>query len=98
MIKFQNCHIYPSEIEDLAMKHPGVKEIGVYGIPDPNVQELVAAVVVKVEGVHLSENDLLSFVNSRLEDFKHIRGGIRFVKSIPRNPQGKIVKSKLNNV
>ena len=98
LIKYQNCHIYPSEIEDVALQHSEIKDIGIFGIPDPYVQELVAAVVVKAPGSHLSENDVLSFVNGNLEDFKHIRGGVKFAASIPRNTQGKIVRSQLKNL
>ena len=81
--------------QDVAMQHPEIEEIGVYGIPDENVQELVSAVVVKKEASKLTERDVVTFVNEKLEDFKHFRGIVKFVKSIPRNPQGKVVRSKL---
>ena len=77
------------------MQHPDIKEIGVYGFPDEKVQELVSAVVVKKEHSQLTDQDVLTFVNSRLENFKHIKGGAIFVKSIPRNPQGKIIRAQL---
>ena len=95
LIKYQNCHISPIEIEDVAMQHSDIIDIGVYGFPDDKVQELVSAVVVKKEDSQLTEKDVLMFVNSRLENFKHIRGGVIFVKSIPRNPQGKIIRAQL---
>ena len=77
------------------MQHPEVQDIGVYGISDEKVQELVAAVVVKHEGSELTEKNAIDFINARLDDFKHLRGGIRFVRAIPRNPQGKIIRMKL---
>jgi len=68
----------------------------VFGLPDPKVQELVTAVVVKREGSSLKEEELIGFVNDRLNDEnKKIRGGLKFVDSIPRNPQGKILKAQL---
>ncbi len=61
-----------------------------FGLPDPKVQELVTAVVVKREGSSLKEEELIGFVNDRLNDeYKKIRDGLKFVDSIPRNPQGK---------
>ncbi len=67
-----------------------------FGLPDPKVQELVTAVVVKREGSSLKEEELIGFVNDRLNDeYKKIRGGLKFVDSIPRNPQGKILKAQL---
>ena len=98
LIKYQNCHISPTEIEDVAMQHPDIEDIGVYGIPDEKVQELVSAVVVKNEASALTELAVLDFVNTRLEKFKHLRGGVRFVKSIPRNPQGKVIRTQLMNL
>ncbi len=80
------------------IKHPDVVEVGVYGIPDPTVQERVAAVVVKKPGSKLTEKELLNFSNSRLEDVKHVRGGIKFIDTIPRNPQGKILRAKLTTL
>ena len=65
LIKYQNCHISPIEIEDVAMQHSDIIDIGVYGFPDDKVQELVSAVVVKKEDSQLTEKDVLIFVNSR---------------------------------
>ena len=65
-------------------------------MPDPKVQELVTAVVVKKSDSNLTEDELTEFVNSRLkDDYKKIRGGLKFVQNIPRNPQGKIIKGEL---
>ena len=64
-------------------------------MPDPKVQELVTAVVVKCVGSSLKEDELIGFVNDRLDEYKKIRGGLKFVDSIPRNPQGKILKAQL---
>ena len=64
-------------------------------MPDPKVQELVTAVAVKREGSSLKEEELIRFVNDRLHEYKKIRGGLKFVDSIPRNPQGKILKAQL---
>ena len=77
------------------MQHSDIIDIGVYGFPDEKVQELVSAVVVKKEHSELSEQDVLIFVNSKLDNFKHLRGGVKFVNSIPRNPQGKIIRAQL---
>lgn len=98
LIKYQNCHIHPIEIEDVGLKHPEIDDIGVYGVPDPKVQELVSAVVVPKKNSVLTENEVADYINKQLEDFKHIRGPIKFVETIPRNPQGKILRSNLFNL
>jgi len=38
LIKYQGNHLYPKELEMIIQKHPGVAEVVVFGIPDPDVQ------------------------------------------------------------
>lgn len=59
------------------------------------VQELVSALVVKKKGSSLNEEDLVAFVSSKVEDYKRLRGGVKFVDKLPRNPQGKILRREL---
>ena len=40
-------HLYPMELENIIKKHPGVAQVAVFGLPEPKVQELVTAIVVK---------------------------------------------------
>ena len=49
-MQFENKHVFPVEMEDLIVKHPSVAEVGVFGKPDPLVQELITAVVVLKPG------------------------------------------------
>ncbi len=97
LIKYKNCHLYPKELEDIIMRHPGVFEAGVFGKPDPMFQELVSAAVVRRPGSNVTEQELLDFVNRQedLDDAKKIRGGIIFVASLPKNAMGKIQRRKL---
>ncbi len=46
----------------------------------------------------MSEKELIEFVNSNVDEYRKIRGGVKFVTSIPRNPQGKILKAELGNL
>lgn len=95
LIKYNNIHVYPSSIEDILYQHEDVIEAGVFGRPDPRVQELVTAVVVKQPSSKITEQELIDYVNEKLDEYKKIRGGLKFVESIPRNPQGKILKPQL---
>jgi acyl-CoA synthetase (AMP-forming)/AMP-acid ligase II len=38
LIKYQGNHLYPKELEMIIQKHPGVVEVVVFGLPDPDVQ------------------------------------------------------------
>ena len=46
LIKYKNNHVAPTEIEDILQKHEAVQECLVFGKKDPQVQELISAVVI----------------------------------------------------
>ena len=101
LIKYQNCHISPKEIEEVALTHSGVADVGIYGRPDPIVQELVCAAIVKSpEGAKLTEDQVANYINERVDSFKQVRGGVKFVDSLEnfRNPQGKLIRAKLQSL
>ena len=85
--------MYPLEIETVICKHPNVLEAAVFGRPEPTVQELVTAAVVKTGNV--SEQDIIDLVASEVDDAKKLRGGVIFVDNLPKNPVGKIQRRKL---
>ena len=45
----------------------------------------------------MSEEELIEFVNSKVNDFKKIRGGIIFRDAIPRNTVGKLMRKKMRD-
>ena len=55
LIKYNNMHVAPMEIENLLQKHEAVIDCVVYGTKDPNVQELISAVVVKNPKITVSK-------------------------------------------
>jgi len=95
LIKYKNFHLYPNELEELLMAHEGVEDAAVFGKPEPTVQELVTACVVKKEGAEVAANDLQMLVDEKVDEHKKLRGGVHFVEKIPRNPQGKILRKNL---
>lgn len=95
LIKYKNNHLYPNEIEELILNHPEVKDVAVFGKPEPSVQELVTALVVRKEGSVISSDEIMKIVEEKVDDHKKLRGGIYFAEKIPRNPQGKILRGKL---
>ena len=96
LIKYKNYHLYPLELENIICKHPKVLEAGVFGRPDPTVQELVtAAVVLASDSNDVSEQEIIDMVNKNVADSKKLRGGVIFVDKLPKNPVGKIQRRKL---
>ena len=95
LIKYKNFHLYPNELEEILMGHDAVEDAAVFGKPEASVQELVTALVVKKREAEVEKKELQDLVSQQVDDHKQLRGGIYFVPKIPRNPQGKILRSKL---
>jgi fatty-acyl-CoA synthase len=87
-------NVYPAEIENVLFSHPAVAEAAVIGVTDPRWQEVGRAIVVRVEGADVDEEDLLGFCGERLARFK-IPKSVVFVDALPRNPAGKVLKTEL---
>ena len=98
LIKYKNCHLYPLEIENVISQHPNVIESGVFGKPDDEVQELVSAAVVKVPGSKVTEKEIIELVNGQVDDAKKLRGGVIFVKELPKSVTGKTQRRKLREM
>jgi acyl-coenzyme A synthetase/AMP-(fatty) acid ligase len=61
-------------------------------------QEYVSAAVVLAPHSNLTSEDVCKFVEARVDDYKRLRGGVFFLGSLPRNPQGKIQRNKLREI
>lgn len=85
-------NIYPAEIENVLMKHPGVADAAVIGIPSEVWGESPYAVVVP-RG-ELDIDDLLAFARKHLAKYK-LPVGVELRPALPRNPTGKLLKREL---
>ncbi|XP_044760951.1 bacitracin synthase 3-like [Coccinella septempunctata] len=95
LIKYKAYQVPPAELEALLLTHPAVSDAAVIGLPDENAGELPFAFVVTKENESVSAEELKEFVASKVSPQKKLRGGVRFVKEIPRNPSGKILRRVL---
>ncbi len=87
-------NIFPSEVEDVLTRHPGVAEVAVIGVPDEQFGQRLKAYVVPANGAAVSEDALKQLVRSSLALFKVPRE-IEFVAELPYNEAGKVVKVEL---
>jgi acyl-CoA synthetase (AMP-forming)/AMP-acid ligase II len=89
-------NIYPVEVEEVLQGHPKVHDVGVVGLPDQRLGEIVTAVIDLEPDVPKSsdiEKEILLFCEKNLPRYKRPRR-IIFDK-VPRNPTGKIEKTKM---
>jgi long-chain acyl-CoA synthetase len=94
MIISGGVNIYPIEIEACLLKLDGVADCAVFGIPDDEYGESIAAAIKLDERATLSADDIRSHVRNHLAGFK-VPKVITFHDSLPREDSGKMFKRKL---
>jgi acyl-CoA synthetase (AMP-forming)/AMP-acid ligase II len=87
-------NVYSREVEDVLYRHPAIDEVAVVGIPDPVWVERVHAVVALKAGTVAEEDDIIAFCKAHLASYKAPKS-LEFVESLPKNPQGKILKKEI---
>ena len=97
MIISGGSNIYPREIEDVLLAHPGVLEAAVVGRPHADWGEEVIAFVVRRRESDVTEPALDRLCLDNIARFKRPRG-YRFVDTLPKNNYGKIVKTELRRL
>ena len=104
LIKYNGFQVAPAELEGIVLGHPAVKDVGVVGVKSglagselPRAYVVVKGNVVG-KGSEGLEREIVEFVEKRVIGYKRLRGGVRFVESIPRNPSGKILRRELKKL
>jgi acyl-CoA synthetase (AMP-forming)/AMP-acid ligase II/alkylation response protein AidB-like acyl-CoA dehydrogenase len=88
-------NIYPVEVEQALIGHPGIREVAVVGIPDRRWGEIVKAVVVPEDADEPpSIAELQQYVRDRIARFK-IPAVVEFAAELPRNAGGKVMRREL---
>jgi acyl-CoA synthetase (AMP-forming)/AMP-acid ligase II len=88
-------NIYPREVEDVLVRHPSVKEAIVFGVPDKEWGESVAAAVVLAEGAPPVTGDtLVNYCREHLASFKKPKS-IHVLPALPKNAYGKVLRREL---
>ncbi|MGD9305592.1 MAG: AMP-binding protein [Desulfobacterales bacterium] len=97
MIISGGFNVYPREVEEVLMAHPGVAETAVIGVPDDIWGEAVKAFIVPREGIKLTEEDVIQYCRDKLAGYKKPKS-VDFVKEIPKNVYGKINRRELKEI
>jgi long-chain acyl-CoA synthetase len=94
MVISGGVNIYPAEIESVLQSMPGVADCALFGIPDREFGEALAAAVQCREGFELTADEVRAFLKHRLAHYKVPRV-VEFHPGLPREDTGKIFKRKL---
>jgi acyl-CoA synthetase (AMP-forming)/AMP-acid ligase II len=91
-------NIYSVEVENVLFDHPAVSDAALIGLPHKTLGEEPAAVVQLAPGTAASEQDLQDWVRARLAAFKTPVRIAFLAEPLPRNANGKILKSELRRL
>ncbi|SBV90425.1 Long-chain-fatty-acid--CoA ligase [uncultured delta proteobacterium] len=87
-------NVYPREIDEVLLDHPGVKEAVSVALAHPTRGEMVKAFVVLKDGVALTGTDIVKYCRQRLAGYKVPRQ-VEFRDALPRAATGKILRRTL---
>jgi long-chain acyl-CoA synthetase len=96
MVISGGVNIYPKEIETELYELPGVFDCAVFGIPDEEFGEALAAVIQRAQGASLDEAQVREFLKGRIAKYK-LPKVIEFRDALPREDSGKLFKRKLRD-
>ena len=94
MVISGGVNIYPAEIEAVLITMPGVRDCAVFGIPDDEYGEALAAVIQPQDGAALDAAAVIGYLKPKLAGFK-IPRVVEFRADLPREDSGKLFKRKL---
>ena len=101
LIKYKGFQVAPAELEDCLLGHKDIVDAAVIGVySDNDATELPRAYVVLQRNATESDDlkqDIANFIHQKLAPYKRLRGGIFFVKEIPKTASGKILRRVLRD-
>jgi long-chain acyl-CoA synthetase len=95
MILVSGFNVYPNEVEDALMQHPGVAEVAAVGVPDEHSGEVVKLFVVRKDP-NLTIEVLKAFCRENLTGYKRPKL-IEFRDALPKSNVGKILRRELRD-
>jgi fatty-acyl-CoA synthase len=90
-------NIYPKEVENALATHPAIREVAVFGVPDPLYGEKVCAAISLWPGQSLTAEQIEAHCRAHLAGYKRPRR-VEFLAALPRNASDKVQKTLLRKL
>jgi long-chain acyl-CoA synthetase len=94
MINVGGEKVFPSEVEDMMIDHPKIKDVVIVGFPDELKGEAPKAFIVLKEGEQSSEKEIREYCKTRMAPYK-VPVAVEFIDEIPRLASGKALRRML---
>ena len=95
MIISGGYNIWPMELENVIASHPAVMEVAVFGVPDPRWGETPCAVVARMPGGQIDEEEVIRLCADHLGSYKKPGKVVVRDEALPKTPVGKIKRREL---
>jgi len=95
MIDSGGVKIYPRDIEEIAVRHPAVREVAIFGIPDDKWGETPVAAIVLHEPGRVDADELKEWINARVAAKYQRLARVIVMDDFPRSAAGKTLKREL---
>jgi 4-coumarate--CoA ligase len=99
LIKYKGFQVAPAELEGYLADHELIDDVAVVGVEDDDGGEVPRAYVVRKGGMKaVSDGDaegIAKWLAGKVVSYKRLRGGVRFVESVPKSVSGKILRRVL---
>ncbi len=95
MIDSGGVKVYPKDVEEVIARHPAVREVAVFGIPDDKWGETPVAAVILHEHGKVTEEDLREWINARVGARYQCVNRVLIMREFPRSAAGKTLKREM---
>jgi long-chain acyl-CoA synthetase len=96
MINVGGEKVFPSEVEDMMLAHPKIKDLVVVGIPDDLKGEAPKAFIQLKDDDTATEEEIQAFCQREMAPYK-VPVAVEFVEEIPRSASGKALRRMLRD-
>lgn len=95
MIDTGGMKVYPKDIEEIAARHPAIREVAVFGVPHDKWGETPIAAVVLYDDATVGADELRAWINERVAARYQRLSAVVVLDEFPRSAAGKILKREL---
>jgi long-chain acyl-CoA synthetase len=88
-------NVYPTDLEQVVIRHPLVKDVAVFGVPHTELGETPVAAVVLNEAGRCTPQELIHWTNQHIEARYQKVSDVMIIDELPRNIAGKVLKRVL---
>ncbi|KAI1123714.1 AMP-binding enzyme [Nemania abortiva] len=97
LIKVKGNQVAPAELEAVLLDNSAVTDAAVVGVTI-NGEELPRAYIVPNPALKVTEKEIAKWMETRVTRYKWLKGGVKFIDAIPKNPSGKILRKQLRDL